>query len=158
MVFLTLLFFRLADGLSTSRVDPSISISIHTGVKSFLMFVRDLTLHPYNIFIISHPFPRPDVPCDSSTMMVGMVGGSVLLVAGRSLPSWQWLHLYETTSPRHGTLMVEIFRQCLYTMQWSDVLLDVTAMSLSTVPPGLWFWTLLPPSHQSCSVSSIRSP
>ena len=36
MFLLTLLFFRLADGLSTSRVDPSISISIHTEFKSFL--------------------------------------------------------------------------------------------------------------------------
>lgn len=41
-VNLTLLFFRLADGLSTSRVEPSISISIKTG--SFLKFVQDKIL------------------------------------------------------------------------------------------------------------------
>ena len=102
-----MLFFRLAEGLSTSRFEPSISISIKTGLKSFLKFVRVLSfsLEVICIFSMTHPFLRPDDPRDSSTVMVG---GSEVFLVGMSFPSWQWLHLYETTSPRHGLLMIKM--------------------------------------------------
>ena len=148
-----MLFFRLADVLSTSRFDPSISISIKTGLKSFLKIARILYfIVPISYLFLTHPFLRPD-EWDSSTMMVG---GSEVFLAGISFPSWQWLHLYETTSPRHGLLMIKMTDtdnvgngQMFPAMwlQWHCPVSSVPLVSVSSLRP-----------IRVAPVSSIRSP
>ena len=80
MFLLTLLFFRLADGLSTSRVDPSISISIHTEFKSFLI----IGFYSSQLFI-SHLSPISASRC-SKRLLHDDDGGLRVASDGDQLP------------------------------------------------------------------------
>ena len=80
-----MLFFRLADGLSTSRVEPSISISIKTGLKSFLKFLRVLYFSLRSHFNFYHDPPisasrRVRLLHDDGGGLRGVPGGDELPV------------------------------------------------------------------------------
>ena len=144
MFLLTLLFFRLADGLSTSRVDPSISISIHTEFKSFLriwflffsvIYFSFLTHFRVPMLQASPPRLWRGAPCCFWRGSASRPGSGC---------TWRSQLLLDT-----GCSWYEIHsRGCVW---WSDVACDVTAMSLS--PDCLW--TLCPIRVAQCHLSAI---
>ena len=132
MFLLTLLFFLLADGLSTSRVDPSISISIHTEFKSFLR----IGFYSSQIFI-SHSSHISASRC-SKRLLYDDDGGLRVTSDRDQLPVLAVAALegdnFSSTRVAHD------MKYTLESVWWSDVACDVTAMSLS--PDCLW--TLCP--------------